>query len=70
MMSVMVRLQDVINIIGNWRLSGVMLMEEGITTEEHLLVPECAHTVTMEWYSAHQDDHVSNKIVTACSNEC
>ena len=35
-------------------------MSNGIATDEHLLIPECVHTVTMEWYSLHHLDHVSD----------
>lgn len=45
---------------GSWRLEGVMLIKDGVTTDERLIVPECVHTVTMQWYSVHYLDHVSN----------
>ena len=35
------------------------LLDDGITTKEHVLVPECVHTVTVEWFSSYNDDHVS-----------
>ena len=38
------------------------LLDDGVTTKEHVVVPECAHTVTMEWYSSYYDNHVSNII--------
>ena len=37
-----------------------MLIKDGVTTDERLIVPECVHTVTMQWYSVHYLDHVSN----------
>ena len=45
------------------------LLDDGVTTEEHVSVPECVHTVTMEWFSSYRDsDDVSTRVVMACSN--
>ena len=45
--------------IGNWRSEGLTLLKNGIATKEHLFVPECAHTITMEWHLLHRDSYVS-----------
>ena len=45
--------------VGTWRLDKVKLLDDGVYTKEHVLVPECVHTITMEWYSSHRGDHVS-----------
>jgi len=42
--------------IGTWRENGVMLMVDGKVTEEQLVIPECARTISVEWYST--DDRV------------
>ena len=48
--------------IGTWRLNKVKLLDDGVTTREHVVVPECVHTVTVEWFSSDYDHHVSNKL--------
>ena len=55
-------LMYIITMIGLWRLEGVMLIHDGVTTDERILLLQCVHTVTMEWYSVHHLDHVSNII--------
>ena len=33
------------------------LLDDGVTTKEHVTVPECVHTVTMEWFTSYRDGH-------------
>ena len=41
----------------------MILVNNGVTTGEQVLVPECVHTITMEWYSLHRHDHVSSRFM-------
>ena len=39
------------------------LLMDGVATEDHLVVPECVHSINMQWYTVHPHDHVSNMLL-------